>query len=44
MREFAGRSAVVDQVGFCHGGDVLYVLREILGVWHEVCLVPDAGS
>jgi len=35
---FADREAVVKQVGFYHGGDPLYSLEEIPGVWHEECL------
>jgi hypothetical protein len=35
---FAGKSARVRSVGFYHGGDVLYVLWKVPGVWHEVCL------
>jgi hypothetical protein len=38
--EYAGRSAKVIEVGFYHGGDALYVLSGIPGVWHEDCLVP----
>ncbi len=32
---YADRTAVVKSVGFYHGGDVLYVLDGIPGVWHE---------
>jgi hypothetical protein len=35
---FAGREAAVTAVGFYHGGDVLYTLRDVPGVWHEQCL------
>jgi hypothetical protein len=28
-------------VGFYHGGDVLYVLEGIPGVWHESCLTKS---
>jgi hypothetical protein len=35
---FAGSSATISSVGFYHGGDVLYVLEGIPGVWHESCL------
>ena len=34
----AGRTDTVKGVGFYHGGDVLYLLSEIPGTWHEVCL------
>lgn len=36
--EFAGKPAKVDEVGFYHGGDPLYKLAGITGVWHEQCL------
>ncbi len=35
---FAGKIATVKQVGFYHGGDPLYVLEGVPGVWHEQCL------
>jgi hypothetical protein len=35
---FAGRKAIVVSVSFFHGGDELYVLEEIPGLWHEACL------
>jgi hypothetical protein len=35
---FAGRTARVSKVGFYHGGDPLYVLEDLPGVWHEECL------
>ena len=37
--EFAGNTAVVKDVGFYHGGDPLYELKEISGIWHEECLL-----
>jgi hypothetical protein len=38
MVSFADTSAVVKSVGFYHGGDVLYVLENVPGTWHEGCL------
>ena len=35
---FAGRVATVKSCGFYHGGDELYELEDIPGVWHEKCL------
>jgi hypothetical protein len=35
---YAGALAPVASVGFYHGGDVLYTLKDIPGIWHEVCL------
>lgn len=36
--EFAGRTAKVKAVEFFHGGDEIYTLEGIPGVWHEECL------
>jgi hypothetical protein len=35
---YAGRIVEVEEVGFYHGGDVLYELRGVPGIWHEQCL------
>ena len=35
---FVGKTATVGEVGFYHGGDVLYQLKGVPGVWHEQCL------
>jgi hypothetical protein len=35
---YAGRTAQVESVGFYHGGDELYRLHGLPGVWHEACL------
>jgi hypothetical protein len=35
---YAGQIANVDKIGFYHGGDVLYELRDVPGIWHEQCL------
>jgi hypothetical protein len=37
---YADRMADVEKVGYYHGGDVLYWLVDIPGVWHESCLCP----
>lgn len=36
--EFAGHSAKVLRVSFYHGGEVLYELDGVPGIWHERCL------
>jgi hypothetical protein len=36
--EFADRIAQVKNVYFYHGGDVLYKLQGVPGIWHEQCL------
>jgi hypothetical protein len=35
---YAGQTSSVRKVGFYHGGDVLYELDAIPGIWHEACL------
>jgi len=35
---YAGKFAEVKAVSFYHGGDALYELRNIPGIWHEQCL------
>jgi hypothetical protein len=36
--EYAGATAIVKKVSFYHGGDQLYVLENVPGIWHESCL------
>lgn len=36
--DYAGRTATVKKVEFFHGGDEIYTLDGIPGVWHEECL------
>jgi hypothetical protein len=38
--EFAGVTATVKEVSFYHGGDQLYVLENLPGIWNEPCLEP----
>jgi hypothetical protein len=38
--EFADKIAKVQSVGFYHGGDELYELKDVPGLWHEQCLRP----
>jgi hypothetical protein len=35
---FAGRAGTITDVGYYHGGDELYQLEDIPGIWHECCL------
>ncbi len=35
---FAGKVATVKEVGYYHGGAVLYQLNDVPGTWHETCL------
>ena len=37
---YAGTVSYVKAVGFYHGGDPLYQLEAVPGVWHEECLSP----
>jgi hypothetical protein len=36
---YAGWEARVQEVSFYHGGDELYSLETVPGLWHEQCLV-----
>jgi hypothetical protein len=36
--EYADRVAKVKAVDFFHGGDEIYTLEGVPGVWHEECL------
>jgi len=36
--EFADRVCTVARTGIYHGGDELYSLDDIPGIWHECCL------
>jgi len=36
--EHAGGIAEVESVGFYYGGDELYRLKGVPGIWHEQCL------
>lgn len=38
--KFADKIAKMKSVGFYHGGDVLYELKGVPGIWHEQCLRP----
>jgi UDP-N-acetylglucosamine--N-acetylmuramyl-(pentapeptide) pyrophosphoryl-undecaprenol N-acetylglucosamine transferase len=38
--EYAGKTGTIKSVGFYHGGDVLYQIENIPGIWHERCLEP----
>jgi len=38
---YAGQSAEVEKTYMYHGGDALYELKGIPGVWHEECLAPE---
>jgi hypothetical protein len=35
---YADRIAIVETVGFYHGADEIYTLRDIPGIWHGQCL------
>jgi hypothetical protein len=39
--QFGGPRAQVKSVGFYHGGDEIYELEDIPGIWHESCLEAD---
>lgn len=35
---YADRVTTINEVSFYHGGDVLYVLEGVPGIWNEPCL------
>ncbi len=43
--QYADRTARVCWIGYYHGGDVLYQLEGVPGIWHERCLrVAPTGT
>jgi hypothetical protein len=40
----AGQRARVIWVGSYHGGEILYALDGIVGIWHEYCLRSNAAE
>jgi hypothetical protein len=36
--DYADKTAEVKSVGYYHGGDELYELQGVPGIWHERCL------
>ncbi len=41
---YAGKTGRVKWFGFYHGGDELYALEGIPGIWHEQCLTNAAQT
>lgn len=41
--DWADREAIVQEIGFYHGGDVLYRLAGVPGIWHEANLAAIAA-
>lgn len=41
---FAGHEAHVASVAFYHGGDELYELKGVPGIWHEACLTSEGAE
>lgn len=43
---YADTIARITSIAFYHGGDVLYELESIPGVWHEQCIhsLPPSGE
>lgn len=42
--KYADKIARVKSVGMYHGGDQLYTLRGVPGMWHEQCLTPSGSK
>ena len=41
---YADKIAEVESVGFYHGGDVIYKLKDVPGIWHQHLLSPATNS
>jgi hypothetical protein len=42
---YAAHETTISDVAFYHGGDVLYTLTDIPGLWHECCVhAPDNAT
>lgn len=41
---YSGQTARVKNAGVYHGGDELYELDGIPGIWHEQCLTPVTNA
>jgi len=39
--DHAGAITEIERLGYYHGGDELYWLRGVPGVWHEECLTAE---
>jgi LSD1 subclass zinc finger protein len=37
--DFADRETVIGESMMYHGGDILYTLRDVPGIWHPECLI-----
>jgi hypothetical protein len=42
--DYAGKTGKIKSVGFYHGGDVLYEIDDVPGIWHECCLVAHTST
>jgi hypothetical protein len=42
--DYADSLAIVEKSYMYHGGDILYELKGIPGIWHEQCLAAAPGS
>jgi hypothetical protein len=42
--DYAGATTTVKEVSFYHGGDQLYVLDNVPGIWNEPCLEPASET
>ena len=36
--DYGGKTGKIKSVGFYHGGDVLYEIEGVPGIWHECCV------
>jgi hypothetical protein len=41
--DYAGKKGRIRSVGFYHGGEELYQIEDVPGMWHEECLEACAA-
>lgn len=42
--DYAGKTGKIKSVGFYHGGEELYQIEGMPGIWHECCLEGITGN
>lgn len=40
--DYADQIVQIESVRFYHGGDELYELKDVPGIWHEQCLASES--
>jgi hypothetical protein len=42
--DYAGKTGKIKSVGFYHGGDALWEIEGVPGIWHERCLEAQGST